>query len=296
MDTETSRDVEEFIKTQNTTPQYTTPGRHCAPVEKAMQTYKSYLKSMTASLPSSFPISYWCRLLEQCDLSVNTVCPRRLNPKLSAWTAMEGEFHFESTPLAPPGSQMLMQVKPGNRHTFGLNAKKAWYTGSCLNHYRAFKGVLPSTGGKRISDTVNFQHQAINIHTLTPADSILEERQQLKDAIIQQPKRAQTDELRVIDLLCKVMLGEQRKILPQNNVQTWQHHQCQVTPEESTPTLTVPLSVPISTATPTPATTPVSMQDTDKTLPRLDENYVSVDEDDNYDDTIRPATHKQTVQ
>ena len=99
---------------------------------------------------------------------------------------MEGEFHFDSTPIAPPGLQMLMQVKPENRRTFGLNAKKAWYTGPCLNHYQAFRGVLPSTGGERISNTVKFQHHEIAIPSPTPSDRILEATHQLKDAIKQQ--------------------------------------------------------------------------------------------------------------
>ena len=155
---------------------------------------------MTVSLPPSFPMPYWCRLLEQCDLSVNIARPYRLNLKMSAWAAMEREFHFESTYITPPGSQMLMKVKPKNRHTIDLNARKAWYRGPCLNHYRAFKGVLPSTSGKRISDTVKFQHHAINIPTLTPADKILETTRQLKDAILQQPKQAPMDELRATTL------------------------------------------------------------------------------------------------
>ena len=60
MDNETSSDVEEFIKAQNTDLQYTAPGSHCAPAKKAVQTYKSCFKSITASLPPSFPVSYWC--------------------------------------------------------------------------------------------------------------------------------------------------------------------------------------------------------------------------------------------
>ena len=102
---------------------------------------------------------------------------------------------------------MLMQVKPDKRRTFSLNTKKAWYTGPCLNHYRAFKGVLPSNGGTRISDTVKFQHHAINIPSLTPADRIIEATRELKDAIAQQPKRAPMDKLRAIEMLREVMLG-----------------------------------------------------------------------------------------
>ena len=102
MDNETSADVENFIKSQDTNVQYSSPGSHCKPAERAVQTYKCCFKSMMASLPAAFPIAYWCRLLEQCDLAANSVRPHHQNPRLSAWAAMEGEFFFEATPIAPP--------------------------------------------------------------------------------------------------------------------------------------------------------------------------------------------------
>ena len=114
---------------------------------------------------------------------------------------------------------MLMQVKPGDRTTYGLNAKKAWYLGPCLNHFRSVRGILPSSKGERISDTVKFQHHAIAMPQLTPADRILEATRQLNDAINQQPKRAPMDEITAIDLLRKVMLGERRTKLLENSLQ-----------------------------------------------------------------------------
>ena len=51
MDNKLSHEVEDFIATQQTNLQYTAPGRHCAPAEKAVQTYKACFKSTTASLP-----------------------------------------------------------------------------------------------------------------------------------------------------------------------------------------------------------------------------------------------------
>ena len=64
MDNETSKDVEDFIAIQNTQHQYTPPDCHRTnPAERALQTYKSCVKSMMASLPPTSPITYWCRLL-----------------------------------------------------------------------------------------------------------------------------------------------------------------------------------------------------------------------------------------
>ena len=140
------------------------------------------------SLPPTFPIAYWCRLLSQIYFSVNIVRKCRQNPLLSAWTSMEGEFHFYATPIAPPGSEMLMHEKPNRRKTFGFNAKKAWYIAPCFKHYRTFKGIMASSGAERLSDTVQFKHHVITIPHLTPADIILEAALQLDSAIKQQPK------------------------------------------------------------------------------------------------------------
>ena len=89
------------------------------------------------------------------------------------------------------------------------------------------------------------------------------------------------------------MLGEKIISLPKNSVQIQPQHQRQVPPEEHTLKLTIPL-VPVSTASPAPATTRVS-KDVDETLPKLDAKYISDDEDDDFDDTIRPAKRAHTI-
>ena len=96
---------------------------------------------------------------------------------------MEGKLHFDATPIALPGSEMLMHQKPARRSSFGFNAKKAWYLGPCFNHYRIFRGILPSTGGERLSDTVKFQHQAIGIPEIMPADRIIEAAKQIESVV-----------------------------------------------------------------------------------------------------------------
>ena len=192
IDNETSKYFEDFIASLNTHQQYTPPDLHRTnPAERALQPYKSYVKSTMAYLPPTFPIAYWCRLLLQIDFSVNIVRKCRQNPLLSAWAAIEGEFHFNATPIAPPGSEMLMHENPNRGRTFVFNAKKAWYIAPCFQHYRKFKGIMASTGAERISDTVQFKHHAISIPQLTPDDRILEAERQLDSAIKQQPKNLQ---------------------------------------------------------------------------------------------------------
>ena len=209
MGNETLKDVEEFIKdVQQTKLQCTAPDRHCHLAEKAVQTYNATFKSTLASLPKQIPIAYWCRLLTQTDLSVHIVRLCRQNPLLLAWAAMEGKLHFDATTVAPSGSEMLMHQKPARRSSFGPNAKKAWYLGPCLNHYRTFRGILSSTDAERLSDTVEFQPHAIGVPEITPADRILEAANQLDAAIRELPKEAQMDMLEAVQTLQEVMLGE----------------------------------------------------------------------------------------
>ncbi len=117
-------------------------------------------------------------------------------------------MHFDATPVAPPGSEMLMHQKPARRSSFGPNFKKAWYLGQCLNHYRTFRDILLSTGAERLSDTIKFQHHAIGIPEITPADRILEAARRLNEAIRRLAKEALMDTLEAIQVLREVMLGE----------------------------------------------------------------------------------------
>ena len=79
-----------------------------------------------------------------------------LNPRISAYAMLEGQFDFNRTPMAPPGNQILVHSKPQQRKTWAPFAMDGWYLGPAVNHYRCFTTYIPSTGGTRISDTVEF--------------------------------------------------------------------------------------------------------------------------------------------
>ena len=78
---------------------------------------------------------------------------------------------------------------------------------------------MPSTGSKRLSDSVKFKHHAIAIPELTPSDRILEAARQLDSAIKQQSKEAPMDEITAVEILRKVLTGNPRSKLPLTSVQ-----------------------------------------------------------------------------
>ena len=127
-----------------------------------------------ASLPTTFPIEYWYRLLPQIDCSVNIVRKYRQNPLLSAWASMEGEFHFNATPHCSTRFRNANAQKSKQKKDLWFQRKKVMVHSTMFQTLPKFKGIMASTGAERIPDTVRFKHHAITIPHLTPAKRILE--------------------------------------------------------------------------------------------------------------------------
>ncbi|KAL7524050.1 hypothetical protein ACHAXR_001126, partial [Thalassiosira sp. AJA248-18] len=200
LDNETSHDVEVFIAEQQAKVQYTPADMHRTNLaERAIRTWKNHFAATRAGTPTSFKMSNWCKMTEQCDITLNMLRPCTTNPLLSAFEAMEGMYSFDATPMAPVGTEMLMHLKPIRRGTWDYHAIKAWYFAPALKHYRVVKGVLES-GATRLTDTWKFKHHALPIPTISPTDRIVQATQNLA-ATIQGANPAQPDELAAIEHL-----------------------------------------------------------------------------------------------
>ena len=110
--------------------------------ERAIQTMKGHLKAGLATVDPDFPIHEWDRLLDQCELTLNLLRASRLNPKLSAWAFLFGEFDYMKTPLAPPGTKCLVHLKTSQRPTWSPNGEEGWTIGWSPEHYRCIKVFL----------------------------------------------------------------------------------------------------------------------------------------------------------
>ena len=200
LDNETSRDVEDFITDQQTKIQYTPADMHRTNLaEKAIRTWKNHFTSTRANTPPSFPMANWCKMLEQCDITLNMMRPCTTNPLLSAFEAMEGTYSFDATPMAPMGTEMLMHLKPIRRGTWDYHAVKCWYYAPALKHFRVVKGVLPS-GATRLTDTWKFKHHALPTPSISATDRIVRATQQLA-TVIEGANPSAPDELTAIENL-----------------------------------------------------------------------------------------------
>ena len=157
MDNECSDDLKTALSKAGLTYQLVPPHIHRAnKAERAIQTFKCHLKAGLATLDPNFPIHEWDRLIDQCELTLNLLRASRLNPKLSAWAYLFGEFNYMKTPLAPPGTKCLVHLKPNQRGTWAPNGEEGWTVGYCPDHYRCIKVYFPKTRSERNCDTITF--------------------------------------------------------------------------------------------------------------------------------------------
>ena len=104
LDNEASTSLKDFLTAKNVEYQLVPPRIHRRnSAEQAIQTFKNHFIAGLASTDPNFPLSNWCRLLPQAELTLNLLRPSQLNPKLSAYAQLEGAFDFTRTPLAPLG-------------------------------------------------------------------------------------------------------------------------------------------------------------------------------------------------
>ena len=137
LDNEASTILKEFLTAENVEYQLVPPHIHRRnSAERAIQTFKNHFITGLASTDPNFPLSNWCRLLPQAELTLNLLRPSRLNPKLSAYAQLEGTFDFNCTPLAPPGTRVIVHEKPTQRCTWAPHGIDGWYIGPALDQYQ----------------------------------------------------------------------------------------------------------------------------------------------------------------
>jgi hypothetical protein len=126
--------VKEFMSDDGIKFQLTPPGmhRHNA-VEQAIHTFKNHFIAGLAKTDKKFPMKLWVHLLEQAQLTLNLLRQSRLHPHLSAYASLFGQFDFNKTPLAPPGTRVIVHGKPRQRGSWaphGNNRRMVRWTGT----------------------------------------------------------------------------------------------------------------------------------------------------------------------
>lgn len=148
------------------------PGIHRAnAAERAIRTFKNH---MIAGISTTDPI-----------ITLNLLRASRINPRLSAYAQVFGNFSFNDTPLAPPGCHMMVHEKPHQQQSWAPHAVDAWYTGPALSHYRCYKVHIWATRKEHVTDTLTWLPKTVAYPQLTPTEAIIQCTSQIATAVKQ---------------------------------------------------------------------------------------------------------------
>ena len=157
IDNEASSQLKDTMNRKGIEYQLVPPHNHRANLaERAIQTFKYHMKSGLASVHPDYPVAQWDRLIEQAEITLNLLRNSNTNPKLSAYAHLFGPFNFNKTPMAPPGSKVVVHLKQGQRDSWGPNGEVGFYVGPSMEHYRCMKVYIPKTRTVRVVDTLTF--------------------------------------------------------------------------------------------------------------------------------------------
>ena len=141
-----------------------------------MQRKEQYTLSKTLGLFVScdpdFPLSEWDRLLVQAAITLNLLRTSRVNPNLSAYTCLFGNFDFNKTPLAPPGTKVLIHKKSKTHGSWDYHGVEGWYVAPSLEHYRCLKCFNPETFSEVDTDTLQLVPNTTPIPVYTDLDVV----------------------------------------------------------------------------------------------------------------------------
>ena len=75
--------------------------------ERAIQSFKEHFIAGLYSTHKKFPLHLWFQLIPHASLTLNLLRKSCMNPKLSGYAQLDGEFNYNATPLAPLGTQVI---------------------------------------------------------------------------------------------------------------------------------------------------------------------------------------------
>ena len=171
MDNEVPLTVLNFCRDKNITIQLVPPDNHRANrAERAIRTFKNHAIASLSSAAPDFPLEAWDFTLPQIELTLNLMRASHVNPYISAWQQLNGPYNFLETPIAPIGTRVMVYIPPDKRGSWVPHSKKGWYVGPSLVHYRCFRVYMEQTKAIRVSDSIQWASDPINLPGSSPLE------------------------------------------------------------------------------------------------------------------------------
>ena len=189
LDNEISGDLKWAMTKNEIDWQIATPHLHRTnSAERAIRTFKNHFIAGLCTTNENFPIAEWDPLLPQAIITLNLLRNLRVNPKLSSYAYLYGPYDFKAHPMAPPGTLVAAHSKPNDRKSWDPHARRGFYIGPCLNHYRNFTIFMPDTNSEIVTDTVNLFSDIKEIPEITHDEYLQQSLMDILAIIQSRPK------------------------------------------------------------------------------------------------------------
>ena len=96
---------------------------------------------------------------------------------------LEGQFNFNHTPLAPPGTYVLNFEDTDTQASWNPYGKEDWYLGPVLEHYQCPKFYVPVTKGVSVSSTIKCFPVHCKVPKITTTDTAITAANDLLQAL-----------------------------------------------------------------------------------------------------------------
>jgi hypothetical protein len=101
-------------------------------------------------------------------LSTSTDQPQIICVHSSQW-----KFDLNRTPIAPPGTRVLVLGRPSQQDSWSSHASDAWYVGPAMDSYRCYLTWMVDTRALRISDTAAWLPSKVTMPTTSSVDLVI---------------------------------------------------------------------------------------------------------------------------
>ena len=92
------------------------PGNYRAKdAEISIQNFKKHFVAGLCRVEKYSHLQFWDVLLQQATISLNILRKSRIHPHLSSYTHIFGEFDYNRTPFARPGTRIVIHHRPNYR-------------------------------------------------------------------------------------------------------------------------------------------------------------------------------------
>ena len=125
-------------------------------MDRAIQTFKNHFISILYGADRSFPVNQCDRLLPQTVMTLNMVRQSRINPCLSAYQQIWGNYDFNRHPMVIAGCKTIVHLRPKERPCYSIHRVDGFYIEPVMDSFQNFIYNVRSTCDKRKSNIVQF--------------------------------------------------------------------------------------------------------------------------------------------